>query len=347
MARKQKLIQVFSESPQLLWKEISPSIWKPNSRPSLDQAALAIARLLLDQPRWLEPCYLYDERGSRLFEQICRLPEYYLTRSEEEILARHAAALMEAAPVRCLVELGSGSATKTRYLLEEQMSQRGQGIYVPIDVSLSALTASREMILRHYPGLAFHGLCARYEEGIRSIEKTLPTLFLFLGSSIGNFTRAEFGRFFATLAECMGETDFFLLGVDRVKPVQQLERAYNDSAGVTAEFILNVFHHINRLAGTNFETASMEYDSFYNPVWQQVEMYAVCRETQEIRFPSLGTSFLWKQGDRILVEISRKFDPSQLVQQLSCFGLRLLTHLADSNQCFSLLLFERCQRLNF
>jgi len=339
--KRQNESSIFSPSQRDLWHSTEPSIWTLKTDRPNKNLSLSILRTLLDQPRWLESRYLYDEQGSRLFERICELPEYYLTRTENSILAEKAGAMIAAAPVQCIVELGAGSSTKTMHLLREQMRQRKKGTFAPIDVSLAGLTASRDVLKRELPRLAFQGLHARYEEGISSIDKPLPTLFIFLGSSVGNFNRSELVRFFHRLSRSMGPRDFFLLGVDRIKAAGILEKAYNDPQGVTADFILNVFHNINRLMKSNFDSKKMRYHSWYNPEWQQVEMYAVSTATQEIRFPSHATSFVWEKDDRILVEISRKFEPARLQQQLPYFGLEPVAHFTDPKDWFSILLFRK------
>lgn len=324
-----------------LWRLAEPSIWALKENHAQDDPALSILRTLLDQPPWLEAYHLYDERGSQLFEQICALPEYYLTRTENSILAGQAERMIGAAPVDCIVELGAGTSEKTLHLLREQVRQRRGGIFAPIDVSLRSLALSRDAVGKRFPQLTFHGLLARYEEGFSSIEKRLPTLFVFLGSSVGNFTPVEFVRFFQHLSASMGSNDFLLLGVDRVKEGNILDQAYNDPQGVTADFILNVFHNINRVSGSNFASEKMRYYSWYNPEWQRVEMYAVAAATQEIRFPSPASSLVWEKGERILVEISRKFEPTRLQQQLQCFGLEPIEHFTDPKEWFSLLLFRK------
>lgn len=339
---RDETLRIFSDHQTALWRSVAPSIWSLDGDFALANPALSVLRTLFDQPRWLEAYLLYDERGSELFDRICELPEYYPTRTEDSILAKDAARIIAAAPVECVVELGAGFSKKTQHLLREQAKQRGSGIFAPVDVSLTGLAASREMIHREFPQLAFCGLHARYEDGIASIEKSLPTLFIFLGSSVGNFNRSEFVRFFSHVSESMGPQDFFLLGIDRVKEVELLEKAYNDSQGLTAEFILNVFANINRLMGGNFDAQKMRYHSWYNPEWQQIEMYAVSTAAQEIRFPSHGAaSFFWPKDDRILVEISRKFDPARLQQQLQWFGLKPVAHFTDPKEWFSLLLFQK------
>ncbi|HEY2989690.1 MAG TPA: L-histidine N(alpha)-methyltransferase [Candidatus Binatia bacterium] len=331
---------IFSLKRSSLWRNVEPGIWTTDSDGRRDQA-LSIIRTLLDQPRWLEPYHLYDERGSQLFDRICALPEYYPTRTENSILTENAAAIIRSARPDCIVELGAGTSQKTLHLLQEQVKQRGGGAFAPIDVSLASLRIARDNVKKHFPELLFHGLVGKYEEGIGSIEKDLPTLFVFLGSTIGNFNASEFAAFFRHLSESMGPQDYFLLGVDRVKDAAVLERAYDDSQGLTAEFILNVFQNINRLLKSDFERNKMRYHSWYNPEWRQIEMYAVSTERQEIAIPRYETSFTWENGERILVEISRKFDPDRLQQHLRCFGLNAIAHFTDPQSWFSLLLFQK------
>lgn len=332
---------ILSPSHRKLWRSIEPSIWTLDTDHPNQDSALSILRTLFDQPRWLEAYHLYDDRGSQLFEQICDLPEYYLTRTENAILTQEATRIIASAPVDCIVELGSGSSKKSAHLLRAHLRQRQRGIFAPIDVSLTSLSFARDTVQEEFPHLTFHGLHARYEEGISSIEKGLPTLFVFLGSSVGNFSPSEFCRFFHHLTTSMGRKDFFLLGVDRVKEVEILEKAYDDPHGVTADFILNVFQNVNRLTQGNFDRGKMRYQSRYNSERQQIEMYAVSTSRQEIRFPPFGTSFVWEKGDRILVEISRKFEPHRLQQQLRFFGLESTAHFTDPQEWFSLLLFRK------
>jgi len=332
---------IFAADQRWRWRSNHRGIWSLQGS-NLDAIpTLSILTTLWDQPRWLEAYHLYDEHGSELFEAICDLPEYYLTRTENGILETHAKDIIAAAPVECIVELGAGYSKKTIHLLSEQVRQRGQSIFAPIDVSVAGLLASQAAAHKDFPQLDFHGIQARYEDGFSAIEKSLPTLFIFLGSTIGNFNQTEFPRFFRALAAAMGPNDYFLLGADRVKPVKLLEDAYNDSRGITAAFILNVFRNINRLLGSNFDLAKMRYHSWFNPEWQQIEMYAVAAASQQIRFPSAGAAMQWNQGEKILVEISRKFEANRLQEQLGFFGLTPVEHYSDPKQWFSVLLFRK------
>lgn len=323
------------------WKTNRDGIWTLDGARLDEIPARSILTTLWDQPRWLEAYHLYDQRGSDLFEQICRLPEYYLTRTENSILEAHAGNIIAAAPVECIVELGAGYSKKTIHLLTEQLRQRNKGIFAPIDVSESGLLASRESVARDFPRLEFHGLHARYEDGFTSIAQAVPTLFVFLGSSIGNFNHSDFPRFFRALSEAMGPSDYLLLGADRIKDPAVLERAYDDSQGLTAQFILNVFQHINDLLGSNFDLAQMRYQARFNSEWQQIEMYAIAAQRHIVSFPTVETSFEWQKDEKILVEISRKFDPQRLQEQLGFFDLVPIEHFTDANEWFSVLLFRK------
>lgn len=332
---------LFAAQRRQLWRISQPSIWSLANGDSKETPVSSIMRTLWDQPRWLEAYHLYDARGSELFEKICELPEYYLTRTENAILEQHAPAIIESAPVACIVELGAGSAKKTAHLLRAQIRQRKTGIFAPIDVSLSGLIDSRDAVRKNFPEIEFHGLHARYEDGFFSIAREVPKLFVFLGSTIGNFNPSAFVRFFSLLSQAMGPRDFLLIGADRVKDPAILERAYADTAGLTAEFILNVFENVNRLVRSNFDPGKIRYESRYNPEWQQIEMYGVSAAPQKIDFPSFRSSFQWPTGDRILVEISRKFDPERLQEQFRFFDLIPVKHFTDPKQWFSLLLFRK------
>ncbi|MBM4260985.1 MAG: L-histidine N(alpha)-methyltransferase [Deltaproteobacteria bacterium] len=333
--------EFFAAGQKQLWHSEEPAIWAPVGGNHIEDPARSVMKTLWDQPRWLEAFHLYDERGSELFEQICELPEYYLTRTENSILERDAEKIIAAAPVECIVELGAGFSKKTVHLLTAQTLQRSRTIFAPIDVSISGLQASRDAVAREFPAVEFHGLHSRYETGFGSIDRALPTLFVFLGSTIGNFNPPAFVHFFSELADAMGPNDFLLLGADRVKDVNTLEPAYADAKGLTAEFILNVFLNINRLTGSNFDASKMRYHSWFNPEWSQIEMYAVANAAQEIHFPSYGSAFHWHKNERILVEISRKFDPLRLQEQFRYFGLHSVGHFTDAKEWFSLLLFKK------
>jgi dimethylhistidine N-methyltransferase len=333
--------EIFRQDQRDRWNQVEPSIWAPTrDEPSrnIEQTLLAT---LWDQPRRLEPQFLYDARGAQLFEQISTLPEYYLNRTEEAILVEEAEQVISMASARCIVELGAGFSKKTRHLRREQVRQRQEAAFAAIDVSRSSLVGSRDSIHERFPEIEFHGLLARYEEGISCIEESLPTLFAFLGSSVGNFDRFEFARFFRLVRRCMGPEDTFLLGVDCDKDNEVIEKAYNDSEGVTEQFILNVFNNVNRLLGSNFDLDQIRYECVYDPEWRQMEMYGVSTARQVIEVPSHQSQWVWEEGESILVEISRKFDSEQLEQQLQHLGFESVARFTDPQKWFSLLLFRK------
>ena len=337
---KQNQPRIFSAAGVELWRPAERSIWTAQASADGDDVN-ALLKSLLDQPRWLAPRHLYDDLGSELFDRICELPEYYLTRTESALLKGNAPEIVRRARPECIVELGAGTSQKTLLLLGEQTKQRGGGIFAPIDVSLASLRVARDSVEKHFPQLVFQGLHGQYEEGIAAIAKDLPTLFVFLGSTVGNFDYWQFETFFAHVSRSMGSDDYFLLGVDRVKDADLLRKAYDDSQKITAAFILNVFENVNRILGSNFDRRKMRYESRYNAEWQRVEMYAVATETQQIRIPLRQITFPWNKDERILVEISRKFDPEQLQAQLRCFSLDPVAHYTDEKKWFSLLLFKK------
>ena len=339
--KQETLPRIFAADQRSRWLSTYAGIWSLTGADLDAVPALSILTTLWDQPRWLEAYHLYDERGSELFEEISQLPEYYLTRTENSILEARRREIIGAAPVQCIVELGAGYSKKTVHLLTEQLRQRGKSIFAPIDISVSGLLASQSAVQRDFPQIEFHGVHSRYEDGFSAIEKSLPTLFVFLGSTIGNFNHTDFPRFFRALSAAMGPHDYLLLGADRVKETKLLEDAYDDSRGTTAEFILNVFRNINRLLQSNFDLDKMRSHSWFNPEWRQIEMYAVATDPQEIRFPSVGAAFQWHKDEKILVEISRKFEPSRLKEQLGFFGLTPVGHFTDPSQWFSVLLFRK------
>lgn len=337
-------VEVLASSRRQSWVTVEEGICTPRAGIFTSDSILSIASTLLDQPPWLEARYLYDSRGSSLFEEICNLPEYYLTRTENQILASHAAEVLESAPVDCLLELGAGYSVKTRHLLQQQVLQRGGGTYAPVEVSLDALKASQEGVTEEYPELEFHGLNARYEQALADVNRENSTLFIFLGSTLGNMMRMELTTFLNCLSSAMSPGAFLLLGVDRVKDPQILQRAYDDSAGITRQFICNVLLNINNLTGSGFRTEDFVYEPVYNPHWQQMELYLTAERSFSLEFPTLGISREWHKGEKLLVEVSRKFEPSRLAVQLRSYGLELTRQWSDPRSWFSLLLFRKSAR---
>jgi dimethylhistidine N-methyltransferase len=291
----------------------------------------------------LPPKYFYDDRGSQLFEQICALPEYYLTRTEAAILQQYAGEIVAQTGVCELVELGSGSSTKTRSLLSAYEQANYPLCYRPIDVSAGILKSSAHQLLADYPSLKIHALVSTYELGLQHLNLGyLPRRMIsFLGSSLGNLNPVACDQFFDQIGAALRPHDFLLLGVDLHKATPQLEAAYNDSQGVTAAFNLNILRHLNHRFDGNFDLAQFEHWAFYNEAERQIEMHLRSCKQQSARLASLNFDVELQAGETIRSEISRKFDLAKLEQQLALKRLELLQTWSDRNQWFAVMLFQK------
>ncbi len=337
----------FADAAKVAATAGSDRLWVENLRCQPPDAAarpgLDVIAGLTQTPKTLPPQYFYDDRGSQLFEQICDLPEYYLTRTEAAILQAHAPAIVAQTGACELVELGSGSSTKTRLLLSAYEQVGHPLCYRPIDVSAGILTSSATQLLTEYPHLKIHALVSTYEQGLQQLALSyLPhRLISFLGSSLGNLSPAECDRFFGQVAMALRAGDFFLLGVDLHKATAPLEAAYNDSQGVTAAFNLNILHHLNRQFDGNFEVQNFEHWAFYNEDLQQIEMHLRSRQAQTVRLTDLDLTLHIAAGETIRSEISRKFTLPQLQTQLQHHGLNLLQVWTVPPQWFAVILCQR------
>lgn len=298
---------------------------------------------LSQTPKTLPPKYFYDDRGSQLFEQICDLPEYYLTRTEAAILQECAAQIVNITGACELVELGSGSSTKTRSLLSAYEHAGHPLCYRPIDVSAGILASSAQQLLTEYPTLKIHALVSTYEQGLQQLGSGyLPQrLISFLGSSLGNLAPAECEQFFEQISAALGEGDFFLLGVDLHKSTAQLEAAYNDRQGITAAFNLNILAHLNERFNGNFDLAQFEHWAFYNKADHQIEMHLRSLKTQTVKLADLNLTIQLDAGETIRSEISRKFDRAVLQQQLANQQLHLQHTWTDQQEWFAVLLLQK------
>ncbi len=298
---------------------------------------------LTQTPKSLPPKYFYDDKGSVLFEQICELPEYYPTRTEAAILRQCAGEIAQMTGSCELVELGSGSSTKTRLLLDAYQTYAYPLRYVPIDVSAGILENSAKQLLADYPSLQIRGLVSTYDLALQQLAPTqLPTrMIFFLGSTLGNFNPQECDVFFSQIQAALKVGEYFLLGVDLQKPKPLLEAAYNDSQGVTAQFNLNILEHLNWRFEGNFDTQLFEHWSFYNDELNQIEMHLRCLKAHTVRLEALDLTVNFELGETIMTEISRKFDLNIIQQELQAQGLKPLNDWTDPKQWFGLILCQR------
>jgi L-histidine Nalpha-methyltransferase len=262
------------------------------------------------------PCrYFYDGEGSMLFEEICTLPEYYLTRAEHEILDKHVAAIAAGVPAEVtLVELGSGSAAKTRLLIEALLRSRERLRYVPVDISRRMLEASSQALLDHYARLEITAIAGEYEDGLELIaaETDPPRLVLWLGSNIGNLDRVEATAFLRRLRAATAVTDQVLCGVDLRKDRAGLERAYDDARGVTARFNLNLLARINRELGGRFQLGTFRHRAVYDEEAGRISMYLVSARAQRVRIDALGLDVEFAAGETIHTEDSYKYSLAEI-----------------------------------
>ncbi len=289
------------------------------------------------------PKYFYDGPGSQLFEQICQLPEYYPTRTELGILQRVASEIVAITGACELVELGSGSSVKTRILLDSAQAKGYPLHYLPIDVSGSILKESVLALLNDYPSLAVTGIVGTYEQGLSHLPpRQLPERMIsFLGSTLGNLTPTECEQFFQWIQASLKPEEYFLLGVDLVKPVEILEAAYNDAQGVTAAFNLNLLSHLNWRFDGDFNLQAWNHRAIYNSQAQQIEMYLDSLEPQQVNLTALDFTCEFQAGESLHTEISRKFNLVDIQAQLKQYQLEPVQAWCDSQEWFALILAQR------
>ena len=288
--------------------------------------------------KWLPCKYFYDAVGSALFEAISVLPEYGLTRADERILRRHAAEIAAAvSPPLVVAELGSGSGRKTRLILEA-LARRQPTTYHPIEISAAAL-AQAERELNHLDGVSVRGFEAEYLDGLAQAAakraRNQRLLVLFLGSSIGNFNRNEDCQFLMRIRALLRTEDGLLLGTDLVKPVSQMLRAYDDPAGVTAAFNLNLLGRINRELGGNFDLHRFAHEATYDEVEQRIEMHLRARDTHEVRIEKAGLDLHFDRGETIWTESSYKYTLVSVAQMAEATGFRTERQWVDEEWPFA------------
>ncbi len=297
-----------------------------------------VRRGLSSQPKRFLPKYFYDELGSQLFDAICLLPEYYLTRAENEILQLYSDEIVVSVEGETLLlEMGSGSASKTRLLIEALLRKQQTLKFIPVDISATALENSSRILLQSYPQLRIEAYAADYFAGLAELKKTkrARTLALFLGSNISNFDPAEALRFLRALREVLNQGDALLLGADLKKDKDVLEAAYNDALGVTAAFNLNVLARINRELGGDFDLRAFRHHAFYNQEAGRVEIYIVSTRDQTVNIKSLDMAVDFAAGEQIHTENSHKYDLNDIAQLASDTGFTHARTWLDSQKRFS------------
>jgi L-histidine N-alpha-methyltransferase len=300
---------------------------------------------LTSQRKRLSCRYLYDRLGSRLFEAICELPEYYVARSEREILnarAADVASMFDQQP--SIVEFGSGTSEKTRVLLDA-WCRRWPSLrirYMPIDISRDTLEQSSIALLRSYPMLEIVSVADEYEDGLKHIEKVgpAPRLLLWLGSSIGNLERSEAAEFLRRVGAAMGVSDRLLVGIDLRKAGHLLEAAYDDAHGVTAAFNRNLLAHINQELGADFDLRSFGHRATYDEDAGRIEMHLVSTRTQTVRIEALTTEVTFDVDESIHTENSYKYSRTEIDELASAAGMQVERSLLDSGRQFSVNLFS-------
>ena len=291
-----------------------------------------VRRGLTSSPKWLPPKWFYDERGSELFDEITRLPEYYPTRCEREILEGRAVAIAEAVPADTLVELGSGTSTKTRLLLDALPVRR----FVPFDVSEATLRAAGEAIERDFPGVAVHGVVGDFERHLSLLPRGGRRLVAFLGGTVGNLLPAERAKFLAEVAGGMEAGDALLLGTDLVKDPGRLAAAYDDAAGVTAEFNRNVLLVLNRELDADFDVTRFEHVAAWDAKAQWMEMRLRSAEAQSVRVAALDLDVRFDEGEEMRTEVSAKFTRPRIDAELASAGFELRHWWTDAAGDFAL-----------
>jgi L-histidine N-alpha-methyltransferase len=277
---------------------------------------------LAQNPKSLPPKWFYDAVGSDLFEQITRLPEYYPTRAEAQILRTQSPAIAAASGADTLVELGSGTSEKTRLLLTALHDNGLLRRFIPFDVDSSVLESAGAALGSEYPDLEIDAVCGDFEEHLAKIPSGGRRLFVFLGSTIGNLTPGPRAQFLASLADVLDPGDSLLLGTDLVKETGRLVRAYDDSSGVTARFNLNVLAVVNRELDANFDIAGFQHVARWNGDEERIEMWLRATTPQQVRVDRLGLEVGFAAGEEMLTEVSCKFRPDSVEQELAAAGLR-------------------------
>jgi L-histidine Nalpha-methyltransferase len=291
-----------------------------------------VATGLTARPKRLSPRWLYDDRGSELFDRITRLPEYYPTEAEREILLRYSDEIAAATGADTLVELGSGTSDKTGALLDAFASAGTLRRFVPFDVSEQTLRDAAVSLADRYPTMAVHGVVGDFHEHLVAVPNDGVPILGFLGSTIGNFYPDERAGFLADVAEWMTGESYFLLGVDLVKPLDRIMAAYNDPAGVTAQFTLNLLHVLNRELDADFDVDAFEHVGLWDPVHTRVDLRLRSRRDQTVHVRAADLTIEFGDDEELRAEISTKFTIPQITAELADAGMTVVRSWTDSDE---------------
>jgi L-histidine N-alpha-methyltransferase len=299
-------------------------------------AARDVRRGLTGTPKRLPSKYFYDERGSRLFQRITQQPEYYLTRAETRLLERDAKRIAEITEFEDLVELGSGSAEKTRRLIDAGRGSGRMRRYVPFEVSRETAESSARELAGRYPDLEVHAVIGDFERHLEEIPEGGRRLIALLGSTIGNFPDEQSVPFLAEIKRVMRDEDWFLLGIDLVKDKDVLEAAYNDAQGVTAEFNRNILNVINEQVDGDFDVEAFEHVARYNEDRSRIESGLRSKRAQSVRLRRLDLEIEFEPGENLRTEVSCKYTRPSLTRLLARAGLRMHRWFTDESRTFAL-----------
>ncbi|MFE3024579.1 L-histidine N(alpha)-methyltransferase [Nocardia tengchongensis] len=300
-----------------------------------------VRRGLTAEPKWLPPKWFYDARGSELFEKITELPEYYPTRTERALLERVVGEIARIAGAEVLVELGAGSAAKTRLLLNALTAAGPLKSYVPQDVSISALRMAADEVAAEFPGLGVHGVVSDFTATLDNLPGGGRRMVAFLGGTIGNLVPAERAEFLRGIRDVLEPGEQLLLGAGLVIDPAVLVPAYDDAAGVTAEFNRNVLHVLNARLGADFEPEKFAHVAVWDAEREWIEMRLEATEAMTVRIPELDLTVDFAQGEQLRTEISAKFRREVLESELDAAGFNTEHVWTDPDQRFALVLAER------
>jgi L-histidine N-alpha-methyltransferase len=306
-----------------------------------DDPLAELDRALRTRPRTIPPRWLYDDRGSELFDEITRLTEYYPTEAEREILATHSAMIAEVSAATTVIELGSGTSDKTRTLLDAFVAHGEIERFMPLDVSEATLLYASEVLGQRYPDLLVEPVVGDFTRHLARLPTGGTRLVAFLGGTIGNFYLEERRAFLGALADVLTAGDWLLLGVDLIKPIERIMDAYNDSQGVTDAFIRNALAAINRDLDANFDPGNFEYVPLWDAREHRVDMRLRAGDPEVAHIGALGLDVTFEAGEELRVEISTKFDPADIGDELVEAGFGDTEVLTDAAGDFALLLTRR------